>query len=231
MNEKYSHMQKTMLTFTIKHECQYSKLSIMSDIKGYISKLLRSNDIKYYSNIELGKNYDNPHLHIQLWHEDIESVNSIRSKVIDRFGLVDQLCDVSYCDNIDLNFDYVIKDYKIKDTNELLELDYHKRVYRDVLNKSIQFTSHTKEKYTKAIYKRAYYHGIKKSNVDILIDNCIINKDIKIIDNRVIQYVKLLMLYVFLSELVQYKTRYVYTGSKNQIQLRFLFLYWVFGFL
>ena len=174
-----------MLTFTFKDDNKYFKMQVINEIKNYITKLIRNTknqNIKYYANIELGEYYDNPHLHIQFFYDDLKQILAIRSKVISKFGLVDEYCNISIPVRDGVRYDYVIKDY------------------RNTLDKKLRFNSFTKEKYTKVTYKLAYSNGITKGNVDFLIENFIINTEIEIIDKILKKYVLLMVL----SVLIQY---------------------------
>lgn len=236
IQDKYNHLNKLMMTFTYQDNNKYFKMQVINEIKNYISKLIRNTkneNIKYFANIELGKEYDNPHLHIQFWYDDLRQLQNIRNKVIDKFNLNSEYCHVTIPNDINKKYDYVIKDYsKSISDSDLLLLDSVKRDYRFTLNKNIRFTSMSKEKYTKSTYKKAYSHGILKKNVDTLLDNFIINKEIEIIDNKVIECFMIIMI---LRHLVQCnrinKGVYHVEYKKSQIiQLRFLYLYWIFGF-
>lgn len=237
MYEKYNYLNKLMLTFTYNDDNKYFKMQVINEIKNYITKLVRNtknSNIKYYANIELGEYYDNPHLHIQFFYDDLKQIMSIRDKVISKFGLFSEYCCISIPERDEVKYEYVIKDYtnKIKD-EDLLLLDSIKKDYRNFLGKNLRFTSFSKEKYSKATYKRAYTHGIKKANVDILIDNFIMNKDLQIIDSKVIMMVNILILMNVLSHLVQYRINSDLNNlniKKATYQLKILLYCWIYGF-
>ena len=201
-------LKQCMLTFTYKDDDKYFKMDIINDIKNYVTKQLRNHGIKYYANIEVGSDFSNPHLHIQVYYQydQYNKISSIKDNTIAKYGLFSEYCVTSMPNKENVLYDYVVKDYKIKDDNELLLMDDVKRDYRAKLHKNIRFSSFSKEKYSKAIYKKAYGCGILKCDVDYLIDDCIINKDIELIDYRVIYYFRLL----FLSYLVQYIEQVIY---------------------
>ena len=200
-----SGLKPLLLTFTYKDDCHYFKMDIINDIKNYLSLLIRNtkSDIKYYSNIELGDDFFNPHLHCQIYYSNYNQVMLIRDKIIERYGLFIEYCHITLPKCNDVKYDYAVKDYKIKDDKELLLLDDMKIHYRYKLHKSIRFCAFSKEKYSKKIYKKAYGCGILKGNVDYLIDNKVINESIEIIDNAFIYYFEMLVL----SVLVQYKNK------------------------
>ena len=85
MANKYSTWDKKMLTFTIPSSVKnkrykigkYTKLKELLDVRAFIAKQFNNSksDIKYFMNIELGKAYSNPHLHIQVWTRNGEQVS------------------------------------------------------------------------------------------------------------------------------------------------------------
>lgn len=232
MYRKYSHMNKLMLTFTYSDENKYHKMYIINEIKNYFTRLVhntKSDNIKFYSNIELGSELDNPHLHIQVFYKDYNQLITIRNKVIAKFGLFSEYCEVSIPEKEDVIYDYVIKEYKQEDS-KLLKTDIAKRDYRSMLDKKLRFTSMSKEKYTKSTYKKAYSKGIKKQFVDELLDDCVINKEIEIIDNRVILFsVMLILMYILRTRKIEEFE--LCFDNKSQIQLQKIFCYWIFGFI
>lgn len=228
-----SGLKQCMLTFTYKDDDKYFKMDIINDLKNYATKMLRNNGTKYYSNIELGKEFNSPHLHIQLFHNDIDKIMAIRDKVIERYGLFAEYCHITLPKCKDKRYDYVVKDYKIKNDNELILLDDVKRDYRNNLHKNIRFSSFSKEKYSKKIYKLAYCKGILKGNLDELIDNKVINESINVIDDALIYYFKMLVL----SYLVQYRIKREFKSFfevlefYNQYQHTKLNLYEIYGYI
>lgn len=227
---KYKDRDKCMLTFTYNDDNKYFKLQVVNEIKNYFSKLLRNSpndDVKYYSNIELGEDFNNPHLHIQCFYSDFDNLLKIRDKVIAKFGLLSEFCLVSTPATNSV-FSYVIKDYsKDLTTKQLIDLDNAKKAYREYLGKNIRFSSHSRDSYSKSIYKRAYSKGILRENVNYLLDNLVINNEIEIIDNRVI-------LMLVISLLVPYRTRVetrCFVCGFESVDLIFFFEFWIFGFL
>jgi len=194
-----SGLKQLMLTFTYKDDDKYFKMDVINHIKNYVTKQLRNYGIKYYATIEVGSDYDNPHAHFQIYYDDISKINHIKDATVERYGLFSEYSTTTIPKCKDVRYDYVVKDYKIQDDNQLLLLDDVKRDYRSKLHKNIRFTSFSKEKYSKAIYKKAYSHGILKQNVDWLIDNCIISKDIEVTDYRVIYWFEMMVYYYFQS--------------------------------
>ena len=74
---KYADWDKKMVTFTIPSTVKnkrykigkYTKLKELLALRAFIAKEINNSksDIKYFMNIELGKAYSNPHLHVQFW--------------------------------------------------------------------------------------------------------------------------------------------------------------------
>lgn len=233
MLSKYQDKKKLMLTFTHSEIDPYKKMEIMISIKNYITKLILntgSNDLKYYSNIELGDDFKSPHLHCQFFYDNKNQLLKIRDKVICKFGLFSQYCHTTEPTKEDKNYTYVIKNYKKDmDDKELLLLHGVKKAYRDKLNKNIRFSSHSKEKYTKAIYKGAYKKGILKGNVDYLIDNNIVDKEINIIDVELLEYSKILLLVLYRIKSLESIKIDCYQCCLNDIQILMIFEWWIYG--
>jgi hypothetical protein len=49
----------------------------------------------FFSNIEIGSGFANPHLHVQVWHDDLKAIMAIRKKIIKEFGLVAKRCKIT----------------------------------------------------------------------------------------------------------------------------------------
>jgi len=233
MLSKYQDKKKLMLTFTYREEDPYKKMEIMISVKNYITKLILntgSNDLKYYSNIELGDDFKTPHIHCQFFYDDKKQLLKIRDKVLSKFGLFSEFCHITEPKVQNAKYNYVIKDYRKNITDkELLLIDGVKKVYRDKLNKNIRFCSHSKEKYTKAIYRSAYKKGILKGDVDYLIDNKIIDKEINIIDIKLLELVKILLLVLY--RIKSSKDERIDCFDCNLVEFMFIaqFEYWIFG--
>lgn len=228
---KYSHLEKNLITFTYHETDQFTKLFMINEIRNYFNKLIRNtknSTIKYFSNIELGEENNNPHLHIQVWHNDQNQIDKIYQKVISKFGLFSEFCKISLPNANKELYHYVIKDYsKDKSDDELLLLDDAKRVYRDVLDKGVRFSSHSKGKYTKKVYKSLYgSYGYKKDFVDELLDDAVINIDGEIIDDALIEFV---LMRVLLQ--IKNKSESIECYRCECVDYQYLidFEYWIFG--
>ena len=211
---------------------KFSKLDMINDIRNYFVKLVKNtknDNIKFFSNIELGKNKDNAHVHLQIWHEDQKQIDKIYDKVISRFGLFAEYCKLIEQKNDTKIFEYVIKDYnKSMSDEQLLKLDDKKRIFRGVLGKKIRFSSHSKGKYTKAIYKSLYSKfDLKKDMVDLMLDNSIINIHGSV-NSRVIEF--LIVIYaIFMSKSNKNKSIECFECWYKEFQYSILFEWWVYG--
>ena len=187
MANKYKSWDKCMLSFTVPNVVlksqrgikngRYSKMRVLVSIKKDIAKLLsRESDVKYFMNIELGKAYSNPHLHIQVWSKSVTSTNlsNISKKICCKYDLNQKRCPITYQDedsNIDV-FHYVVKDYaKNLTDDEIWNLDVQKKRYRKQYGKVIRFYSKSSDKHSKKWYRFAYrYYGVLRDRADFFID-------------------------------------------------------------
>jgi hypothetical protein len=173
-----------MLTFTVggRGRGVYTKLGIINEVKSYVTYLIANSksNIYFFSNIEIGHSLNNPHLHTQIWHNDIEEVKLIRDKVIKKFKLVKNKCDITLPQQNLKHYNYVIKDYaKDLSDDELWNLEQTKKrmrnkvVIKDGLKHklNIRFISKSKGKYTKALYKKVYWSfGVLREFADKFLD-------------------------------------------------------------
>lgn len=195
MANKYKDYEKCMMSFTVPNVViksqrgikngRYSKMRVLVSIKKYLAKLLSREDIKYFMNIELGKAYSNPHLHVQVWYmsttlmsssENNTSANlsNISKKICTKYNLNQNRCPITYCDednNIDV-FHYVVKDYaKNLSDDEIWNLDVQKKRYRKQYGKVIRFYSKSCDKHTKWWYRFAYrYYGVVRGRADFFLE-------------------------------------------------------------
>jgi hypothetical protein len=201
MASKYSSWNKYMLSFTVPSSVRgktikngrYTKLRELIKIRAYIGKLLNNSSyVKYFMNIELGKKYSNPHIHIQLWIKDSTSStpSNIFNKTITKFSLNKHRCKITSPEkDIDI-YNYVIKDYaKDLSDEDLWNLETQKKRMRKQLGSKVRFYSKSSDRFSKKIYRIMYYsYGIVRENVEKAIDFFIKNfffirdkKDLKFI--------------------------------------------------
>lgn len=159
--DKYSHLDKYMFTFTAGSRGRgvYTKLRLMNQIKSYVTYLISNSpsDIYFFSNIEIGHSLSNPHVHVQLWSDDKNAVEKIYSAVIEKFELNDSRCRLSEQESEKTYYDYVIKDYSKKlSDDEIWKLEETKKRMRKTLGLKLRFTSKSKGKYTSKMYKMVY---------------------------------------------------------------------------
>jgi hypothetical protein len=232
-----AHKQKQLITFTYSDSDARFKMQVINEMRNYFNKLVRNlqtDSIKHFSNIEIGQNFDNPHLHIQVWYEESDSfaLERIYNKVIQRYGLMTNRCSqVANRDDTEV-FHYVIKDYR-KDISdeELIKLNSHKAWYRKELGKNLRFSSHSKSKYTKVIYKRGFALGILKNDVDFLLDHEIVDESFNIIDEEVALWMVMCVFSSLLGQENNKWIRYLFHRCLTVVSLPKDFEWWIFGFV
>lgn len=188
MAGKYKSWDKKMLTFTVPSAIQgktikkgrYTKLRYLLELRAYLSKCFNNTDgIKYFMNIELGKAYSNPHLHIQLWIDPMTSsqaINLIFKKAIAKFDLKKDRCYITEPENDNAFYDYVIKDYsKDKTDKEIWDYETQKDRMKDQLGLDrIRWYSKSRDKYTQRVYKIFYkYFGVLRKYANEFIEKFI----------------------------------------------------------
>jgi hypothetical protein len=175
---------KALITFTSPQLEAYDKLLHIKEIKRYFSKLLSNLKIELdkYAVIELGKNKNNPHLHIQLFYQgkDLERIKRAYTKTLDKFNLRHKLCAFSTTDKTKTYityFSYILKEFgkKLSD-KELMELDEARSKLRVKKNKNMQFISRSHNLLTRVIYKYLYFKkGIGYSKADFFYNENYLN--------------------------------------------------------
>lgn len=186
MAQKYMSYSKVLLTFTVPTEVQdrtlkngrYTKLRKLIKIRAYIAKLMNnSSDTKYFMNIELGKAYSNPHLHLQVWIKDgiIDTstiTKNIHQKTIAKFNLNKSRCHITEATHAIPIYNYVIKDYaKDLSDKDLWDLETQKKRFRKVMGSSVRFYSKSRDRYCKSIYRKLYYSlGIVRDKANYFLD-------------------------------------------------------------
>lgn len=181
-----------MLSFTVPSTVRgktikngrYAKLRELIRIRAYIAKLLNNSDnVKYFMNIELGKKFSNPHIHLQLWIKSPTSVSAtsstsstsaeqILSKTITKFNLNKNRCYLTIPEKDIAVYNYVIKDYaKDLSDDEIWNLEVQKKRMRKQLGKKIRFISKSTDRFSKKIYRIMYYsYGVLRDMVEKSID-------------------------------------------------------------
>ncbi len=165
-----------MYTFTAggKGRGVYTKLRLINEIKSYVTYLIANStaEIYFFSNIEIGHKLSNPHLHTQIWSDDLNAVEEIYERVIKKFELKSKRCSLSEPQRCLSFYDYVIKDYS-KDLNddEVWNLEQTKKRMRKTLGLKMRFYSRSKSKYTSKLYRMVYHtYGILRAMADSFIE-------------------------------------------------------------
>ena len=162
LSSRHSSMEKCMLTFTAsgKGRGVYTKLRLINELKKHLVHLINvsSFEIYHFTVIEMGHSFTNPHLHVQLWYDDFEAVQSIYDKVIERFSLNETRCSLSTPQRShDFNYNYIIKDFAKDLTDDYLwNLEQTKKRMRKTLGTKLRFYSRSKSKYTQKMYRFFY---------------------------------------------------------------------------
>lgn len=173
-----------MFTFTSggKGRGVYTKLRLINEIKSYVTYLIANSsaEIYFFSNIEVGTELSNPHLHSQIWSDDKEAVRAIYERVISKFGLNASRCSLSEPQRSHKFYNYVIKDYS-KDLNddEVWNLEQTKKRMRKTLGLKLRFYSRSKSKYTSKLYRMVYHafrvlRAFADKFLDFFIENFIV---------------------------------------------------------
>jgi len=177
MCDSNTYRSKSMITFTSPQPFIQDKLTHIKEVKRQFSKSLRNlkTDIDKFFVIELGKNLDNPHLHVQLFHneKDINRIKKVFLKILDQFNLHEKHCAFTETNSKERRmkyFLYPLKEYSKKLTDkEVLLLHKARQELRAGSNKNMQFISRSNGLLTHKLYKVLYYdHGLDYMTADIL---------------------------------------------------------------
>ncbi len=176
LSTAHDDLSKFMLTFTAggRGRGVYTKLRLINEIKSYITYLIANSNAKMYffSNIEIGHSFSNPHIHTQIWCNDKSSVISLYEKVIKKFSLVKKRCSLCEPHHSHNKYNYVIKDYH-KDLSDdyIWNLEQTKKRMRKTLGLQLRFYSRSKSKYQKALYRILYRsYGVLRAMADDWLD-------------------------------------------------------------
>lgn len=157
--------EKALITFTIPQKKAYDKLLHIQEIKRHFSKLLSNLkiDIDKFAVVELGKNKNNPHLHIQLFYQskDLERIQKAYTKTLVKFNLHEKLCAFTTTDKTKTHikyFSYILKEFGMQlSDRELMDLDIARKGLRVKENRNMQFISHSHNLLPHTVYKYLYY--------------------------------------------------------------------------
>ncbi|RLA82264.1 MAG: hypothetical protein DRG78_07665 [Epsilonproteobacteria bacterium] len=137
--------KKALITITAGDESVSTLKKYKAELFKKIYSILRkkkyqNQTIKYFSNIELGDDkgrltrFFNPHLHIQFFFDNIEPIKEALTYLEQKHKLSNT--DITTPKKKDVNFDYVVKEYKRKNYNAGYELRKKQIYYKQALYSS-----------------------------------------------------------------------------------------------
>lgn len=221
--------ERMLITFTSSKKTAFEKLSHIKEIKNHFSKLLSNLkiDIDKFSVIELGANYSNPHLHLQLFYNEIDFNKIVRAfnKTLIKFNLNERRSILSKEDKSKHKLDYfvyILKEYsKNLSDSEILKLDKVRSSLRINENKNVQLVSHSHGVLSKKVYKELYY----QYKIDYLVADTlhklgffnIKNKSTNIIKWSISKILKLIVFcLVFSSNTVKIRQKFLYNNKSKK---------------
>ncbi len=218
---------RMLITFTSSKKTAFEKLSHIKEIKNHFSKLLSNLkiDIDKFSVIELGANYSNPHLHLQLFYNEIDFNKILRAfnKTLLKFKLNEKRSILSKEDKSKHKLDYfvyILKEYsKNLSDSEILKLDKARSSLKINENKNIQLVSHSHGVLSKKVYKELYY----QYKIDYLIADTLHKlgffniKNTNIIQWSLSKILKLIVFcLVFSSKTVKIRQKFLYINKSKK---------------
>jgi len=137
--------KKALITLTAGDESVSTLKKYKAELFKKINSILRrkkykNQSVKYFSNIELGKDggrltqFFNPHLHIQFFFDNIKPIEEALTYLEQKYKLSN--CDITTPKKKDVNFDYVVKEYKRKNYHAGYELRKKQIYYKQALYSS-----------------------------------------------------------------------------------------------
>ena len=195
------HLKKALMTITIGTESIQDLRDLRKEFMKKLNSLLRKKaykhqELSYFSNIEFGEDKGelsvkgiftfNPHLHIQFFYEDITPINQA-FKHIEKIYKLDNSCITlpeSKKHKKNLNYDYVVKEYKLRNFDYRYEKNkkkfsnkksLHTSSRKSVSNYVIKYLYSYLSKYSSKqwnslkSYERYEFilHNIKEGNINI----------------------------------------------------------------
>jgi hypothetical protein len=171
--------ERSLVTFTVlSMKDKQKQLLLIKKIKNYFAKRLQSLNcnVQYFIVIELGKNLNNPHLHIQLFYEKENQlkIEKAYDKTIKEFSLKTERCKVVYDEkklSSTSSHNYPIKEFDNKQLSdeEIIDLNRARKKLKTAKNKYTQFHSKSRPSQTQPIYKHFWFkHSMTYNNVNEL---------------------------------------------------------------
>ncbi len=173
------HRNKALATFTVLSMVDKQlQLILIKEIKNHFIKLLRNSsiDVVHYCSIELGRNLNNPHTHLQLYFEEenIDKINKAFQKTLDFFSLDDQRCKLIK-ENKDFkmnsSFNYVIKEFdnSLLSDAQILAIDKARSAMKKGKAKNIQLFSKSRLPHPHKLYTTLFFdYQLEYVNVNYL---------------------------------------------------------------
>lgn len=228
--DRNKNKERMLITFTSSKKTAFEKLSHIKEIKNHFSKLLSNLkiDIDKFSVIEIGANYSNPHLHLQLFYNEVDFNRIVRAfnKTLIKFNLNEKRSILTKEDKSKhkLNyFVYILKEYsKNLSDSEILKLDKSRSSLKSNENKNVQLVSHSHGILSKKVYKELYYqYKIDYLVADTLykfnffnVKNQANNKASKIIQWSLSKILKLIVFcLVFSSVTIKIRQKFLYNNK------------------
>lgn len=157
LEAKNKHRKTMLITFTTNS----NDLNMIKQIKNkFLTYLKTDKNLKssyaYIWVIELGKNFDNPHLHIMIWYDDSikDRIEIHYNKTINCFGLVKKRSKL--ISNYDRAAPYVLKEFNIINKDFV---NYHmsrKKISLSQNKKNLRFIGFSSFEHSEKIYKKSY---------------------------------------------------------------------------
>jgi len=161
--------ERSLVTFTLpKMGNATEQLIGINEIRKFFIKRLQNlkANIQYFTAIELGKNFDNPHLHIQLYFDDQdeERIDDAYFKTLKQFQLIlkrNKITKVDSSASSTTSFNYAIKesDNQHQDDKEILKRNKAKQKIKskNIRAKNISFYTSSRSMLPQPLYKKLWF--------------------------------------------------------------------------
>ena len=189
IKSKYIHLhecnigrERLMVTFTTpKIKDSVTQLIQIDEIRKFFIKRLQNlkADIQYFTAIELGKSFNNPHLHIQLYFnkKDVNRIDDAYLKTLNQFKLNKKRNKITKMDSSiskKTSFNYPIKesDNKQQSNENILKRDKARKKIKsnDIKAENIKFHTSSRSLLPHPLYKKLWFeYGIGYNGVNELV--------------------------------------------------------------
>jgi hypothetical protein len=174
--------ERSLITFTIpKIQDSTEQLILIDKIRNFFIKRLQNlkTDIQYFTAIELGKNFNNPHLHIQLYFDkkDEERIDNAYIKTLKQFQLIqkrNKITKINSSTSTTTSLNYTIKesDNQQQTNSSILKRDKARKKIKnkDIRAKNISFYTSSRSLLPQPLYKKLWFdYGMNYHAVNELI--------------------------------------------------------------